>query len=138
MAWMLSPDSGVSRTTVVSLTSDTSSVDWPTPTVSTMITSLPKASRAVIAWGVASERPPAWLRSARLRRKTPGSSHDPCMRSRSPSNAPPVKGLVGSTATMPTVLPLFRSRMVRRSARVLFPEPGGPVIPMRRALPERG
>ena len=123
---------------MVSLTSETSSVDWPTPTVSTMITSLPKASRAVIAWGVASDSPPVWLRSARLRRKTCGSSQDPCMRSRSPSNAPPVKGLVGSTAMMPTVRPLFLNCLVRRSVRVLLPEPGGPVIPMRRAFPERG
>src|SRR5256885_563521 len=40
-----------------------------------------------------------------LRMNTPGSSACACMRIRSPSTAPPVKGLDGSTATTPTVAP---------------------------------
>ncbi|EKD69012.1 MAG: hypothetical protein ACD_47C00317G0002 [uncultured bacterium] len=49
----------------------------------------------------------------------------------SPKMAPPVNGLDGSNATMPTVRPpcepnIFRAR---RSTIELFPEPGGPVIP---------
>src|ERR1700724_2765282 len=57
---------------------------------------------------------------------------------RSPSSAPPVKGLVGSTARMPTVSPRCRQRRARRSTRVLLPAPGGPVTPTTRARPVRG
>ena len=52
-----------------------------------------------------------------------------CIRRRSPSTAPPVNGLVGSTAITPTVKPCFRSSAVSRSTSVLLPAPGGPVTP---------
>ena len=48
---------------------------------------------------------------------------------RSPRTAPPVNGLVGSTATTLTVAPVFRITAVSRSTSVLFPAPGGPVMP---------
>src|SRR6266545_2994156 len=57
---------------------------------------------------------------------------------RSPSSAPPVKGLVGSTATTATRSPACRYVVTRRSTRVDFPAPGGPVIPTRRARPRSG
>ena len=47
-------------------------------------------------------RPPRWPRLAIERMKTSASSTWPCMRTRSPRIAPPVNGLVGSTASTPT------------------------------------
>ena len=44
-----------------------------------------------------------------LRMNTPASPACACMRTRSPRIAPPVNGLVGSTATTPTVRPAARS-----------------------------
>src|SRR5438034_6729384 len=60
------------------------------------------------------------------------------MRMRSPSTAPPLKGLVGSTATTPTRWPAARSRAVMRSVSVDFPAPGGPVTPITCARPVCG
>src|SRR5690242_450115 len=54
---------------------------------------------------------------------------------RSPSRAPPVKGLVGSTATTATRWPLWRYAVISRSTSVDLPAPGGPVMPIRRARP---
>jgi len=59
------------------------------------------------------------------------------MRTRSPSNAPPVNGDVGSTAITPTVRPASRKRFTRSAVIVLLPAPGGPVRPMRLARPVR-
>ena len=78
---------------------------------------------------VARARPPSEPRVAIERMKTPGSSACACMRMRSPSTAPPVNGLEGSTATIPTVAPLARRCAVSRSTTVDFPAPGGPVMP---------
>src|SRR5262249_52224134 len=87
-----------------------------------------------------------------LRMNTPASCACACMRSRSPSTAPPLNGLVGSTAITPTVgnesrpdeaslcepcgRPV-RNAVTSRSTSVLFPAPGGPVTPTRYALPVR-
>jgi len=57
------------------------------------------------------------------------------MRILSPNKAPPVNGLVGSMAMIPTVFPCPRKILVILSVTVLFPEPGGPVIPITRAFP---
>src|SRR5712692_8902681 len=57
---------------------------------------------------------------------------------RSPRTAPPVNGLLGSTATTPTVLPCCRITCRSRSTRELLPLPGGPVIPTRCARPVWG
>ena len=67
--------------------------------------SLPAASRTSAASAVARARPPRLPRVAMLRMNTPASATCDCMRTRSPRIAPPVNGLVGSTATTPTVLP---------------------------------
>jgi hypothetical protein len=70
--------------------------------------------------------------------KTPGSRATDSMRIRSPRSAPPVNGEVGSTATMPTRFPSARRARVRAVVIVLFPAPGGPVSPTRRARPTSG
>src|SRR5262249_42965584 len=57
---------------------------------------------------------------------------------RSPSSAPPVNGLDGSTARMPTVFCCARKRRASSLTSVLLPAPGGPVTPMRHARPTRG
>src|ERR1051326_1640372 len=59
------------------------------------------------------------------------------MRMRSPSSAPPVSGLVGSTARMPTVHFCARNLFAISLTSVLFPAPGGPVTPVRHARPTR-
>src|ERR1039458_3757037 len=59
------------------------------------------------------------------------------MRMRSPSSAPPVYGLEGSTARTPTALPCPRKLRTRQSTKVLLPAPGGPVMPMRNAPDEK-
>ena len=69
-------------------------------------------------------RPPKWPRVARERMNTPSSVAWRCMRMRSPRMAPPEKGLVGSTATTPTVRPRARKRSTRTSVRVDLPTPG--------------
>ena len=66
---------------------------------------------------------------------TPESRLCRCIRIRSARIAPPVNGLVGSTATTPTVFPRRRNSSVIPSVSVLFPDPGGPVTPMTYALP---
>ena len=60
------------------------------------------------------------------------------IRTRSPSSAPPLNGLVGSTAMMPTVSPLFRYSPARPLTKVDLPVPGDPVMPRMWAEPARG
>src|SRR5688572_10135017 len=67
--------------------------------------------------------------------KIPGSVERVCMRMRSPRMAPPVNGLLGSTAMTPTEGFSLRYAAARRSTRELFPEPGLPVIPITLACP---
>ena len=74
---------------------------WPVPTVSRKTTSLPDASRRSSAWSVASASPPAWPRVPIERMKTPGSRKCSASRIRSPSSAPWVNGLDGSTEMTP-------------------------------------
>ncbi|HMI30471.1 MAG TPA: methylmalonyl Co-A mutase-associated GTPase MeaB [Candidatus Limnocylindrales bacterium] len=92
---------------------------------------LAAAIRSALALRPAS--PPRLPRVAMLRMKTPGSVESSLMRTRSPRIAPPVKGLVGSTATTPTRRPKRRSRSAYSATSVLFPAPGGPVMPTRGA-----
>ncbi|CAM3610059.1 hypothetical protein STAL104432_26180 [Streptomyces albus] len=63
-AWMPSPIPGASSTTLVSACAAMSTSDWPTPTVSTRITSQPAASSTRTACGAAHARPPRWPRVA--------------------------------------------------------------------------
>src|SRR2546427_7384555 len=57
---------------------------------------------------------------------------------RSPRTAPPVKGLLGSTAITPTVCCRSRITLTSASASVLLPVPGAPVNPTRYAFPVWG
>ena len=60
------------------------------------------------ACGVAHDRPPRWPREAMERMKTSPSVAWSCIRTRSPSSAPPVNGEDESTARTPTRLPRSR------------------------------
>jgi len=51
---------------------------------------------------------------------------------------PPVTGLLGSTAITATFNPSRINNMPKASRKVLFPAPGVPVTPSRRALPQNG
>src|SRR6266403_1323890 len=137
IAWMSSPRPGTTTTTVVWASRQTSTSSCPTPTVSIRITSFPMASSTRAQSEVARERPPSWPRVASERMNTPGSRAWSCMRMRSPRIAPPVNGLVGSTARTPTVFPWERRWATSRSTSVLFPAPGLPVIPTICARPVR-
>ena len=97
------------------------------------ITSHPAASSTRIAWGVVHDNPPRCPREAIERMYTSGSSACSCMRTRSPSSAPPENGEDGSTARIPTRLPRARYA-VTRLVEVDLPTPGEPVSPMMWAL----
>ena len=126
---------GTASTTTVWASSAISISSCPTPTVSTSTTSLPMASSTATRSAVERDRPPRWPRVPSERMKTPSSVAWSCMRMRSPRMAPPVKGLVGSTAMTPTVRPARRWAAMSRSVRVDFPAPGAPVRPTTQALP---
>jgi hypothetical protein len=61
---------------------------------------------------------------------TPSSVAWSCMRMRSPRIAPPLKGLLGSIARMPTSSPAPRMSPMSLSVSVDLPEPGAPVTPI--------
>ena len=107
-AWIESPIPGATMTSVVSASEAISSSAWPTPTVSIRTTPNPAASRMRSAWGVAQASPPSWPRLAIDRMNTPSSVAWSCIRTRSPSSAPPLNGDVGSTASTPTRWPAAR------------------------------
>ena len=88
-----------------------------------MMTSFPIASRTCTASPMQRASPPRTPRVARLRMKTPESSTCRCIRMRSPRIAPPVNGLVGSTARTPTVWPAPRKAAISASVNVLLPAP---------------
>ena len=100
--------------------------------------SLPAASSSNAACSAASESPPRWPRVPIERMKTPGSRKWSESLIRSPSSAPCVNGLEGSTEMTPTVV--SRSRTWRTSALISddLPTPGGPVTPTTNAEPVSG
>ena len=75
---------------------------WPTPTVSIKICCFPAASSSSATSARARASPPKNPRVAIERMNMPASPAWPCMRMRSPRIAPPVYGLLGSTAMTPT------------------------------------
>ena len=129
-AWTSSPMPGTNISTVTSARRATSTSSWPTPTVSISTTSQPAASRIVTTSCAVGASPPSWPRVAMLRMKTPSSPARVCIRILSPRIAPPENGLVGSTAIMPTRELPRRYSAASLSTSVLFPAPGGPVIPI--------
>src|SRR3954467_8277647 len=137
-AWMPSPMPGASSTRVVSAIPAISTSDCPTPTVSTRTTSKPAASSTRNACGVDQARPPRCPREAIERMNTPESVAWSCMRTRSPSSAPPENGDLGSTARTPTRRPCVRNARTRAAVDVDLPTPGLPVSPTTRAPPAYG
>src|SRR5882757_6602218 len=137
-AWIPSPIPGASRTIVVSASETTSISDCPTPTVSTNTTSQPAASSTLSACGVAQDSPPRWPRVAIDRMNTPLSVACSCIRTRSPSKAPPENGEDGSTARTPTRLPCLRRALTSADVDVDLPTPGDPVSPTTWARPVCG
>src|SRR2546428_254715 len=135
---MPSPDSGTSTRPVVSALRAMSSSVCPTPTVSNSTRSKPNASSRSATSSVVVASPPCAPRVAIERMNTPGSRLPDSIRIRSPSSAPPVNGLVGSTATTPTERRWARNRWIRASVSVLLPAPGGPVMPPRRRNEQPG
>ena len=123
---------GTTSTTVVSAADAISTSAWPTPTVSTRMTSSPAAVRTLIACGAAAASPPSCPRLPIDLMNTPSSVACSCIRTRSPSSAPPVNGEDGSTASTATRFP--RARNARTSALVTvdLPAPGAPVRPITR------
>ena len=110
----------------------------PTPTVSMKINGKPAASSTATAAVVDRDRPPSRPRVASERMNTPSSVACRCMRTRSPSKAPPENGLEGSTATTPTRSPAARARATSASTSVDLPTPGDPVTPTTNAPPVLG
>ena len=102
---------GASTSTTVSAAPATSTSDWPTPTVSTRTTSKPAAVEHAQRLRDATARPPRCPRVAIDRMKTPGSVACSCIRTRSPSSAPPENGDDGSTASTATRVPAARSAL---------------------------
>jgi len=126
---MASPQPGLTTTTVVSVAPATSISTCPTPTVSTSTIPRPAAASTRIASGVARARPPRWPRVAIERMKTPSSRVCSCIRTRSPSRAPPLNGDDGSTASTPIGSPPRRCSEISPSVKVDLPAPGAPVMP---------
>jgi len=129
---------GASSTSVVSAVEATSTSAWPTPTVSTSTTSQPAASSTRTACGVAQASPPRWPRLAIDRMNTFGSVAWSCIRTRSPSSAPPENGEDGSTASTPTRRSCARRTRTSADVEVDLPTPGEPVSPITRARPATG
>ena len=137
-ACTLSPQPGLTTTTVVSALPAISTSTCPTPTVSTRIHRRPTASSRRTASGVANDRPPRWPRVAMERMNTPGSVAWSCIRTRSPRIAPPVKGDDGSIASTATSICCLRMRPMTALVSVLLPAPGAPVRPTVYAPPACG
>src|SRR4051794_18174197 len=92
---------------------------------------LPVASRRRVTFRVAAATAPTDPRLARLRTKTWGrSAIARSIRTRSPSTAPPLIGLEGSTAITAARAPCSEYASMSRATSVLLPAPGGPVTPI--------
>src|SRR4051812_26051378 len=95
------------------------------------MSNLPVASRTRVTLRVAAATAPTDPRLARLRTKTSGrAAIERSILTRSPSTAPPLIGLDGSTAITATRAPSSENASIRRPTSVLLPAPGGPVTPM--------
>ena len=128
-AWIESPEPGISTSTTVSAIPMTSTSLCPAPTVSRKTSSFPAASRMSSACRVVSASPPRCPRVPIERMKTSGSRKWSERRIRSPSRAPWVNGLEGSTEITPIVVPASRTWRTSAEIRVDLPTPGGPVMP---------
>jgi len=111
---------------------------WPTPTVSTRITSKPAASQTSMASRVLSATPPSEPRDGDGRMKASGLTDRCSIRVLSPRMEPPVMVLDGSIASTATRCPRRISSSPRASMNVDFPAPGEPLIPSRIESPVCG
>ena len=112
--------------------------DWPTPTVSTIITSKPAASHTSMDSRVLRATPPKLPPEGEGRIKALGLIASCSIRVLSPRMEPPLRVLLGSMAKTATLCPLSASMLPKLSMKVLFPAPGTPVMPRRTALPVCG
>ena len=108
----------------------TSNSDCPTPTVSIITRSIPKASYNRVMSRTALDIPPLYPLEARLLIKILGCSETSVILTLSPKKAPPLKGEVGSTEIMPIDFPSSNIFFEIAFVKVLFPTPGEPVIPI--------
>ena len=125
-AWTESPDPGISTSSTVSAIPITSTSLCPAPTVSSSTTSLPAASSSNAACSAASESPPRWPRVPIERMNTPGSRKWSESLIRSPSSAPCVNGLDGSTEMTPTVVSRLPHVADERADQRRLADPGRP------------
>ena len=121
-----SPEPGISTSRTVSATPITSTSLCPAPTVSRKITSFPAASSTSIACSVDSASPPRCPRVPIDRMKTPGSRKWSASRIRSPSSAPCVNGLDGSTEITPTESSCCADVADERADQRRLSDPGRP------------
>ena len=106
--------------------------DWPTPTVSTMMLRYPAASHSSMVSRVRWATPPNEPREGDGRMKASSLAASVAMRVLSPRMLPPVRSLLGSTASTATLCPYSAmTKFPSASMRVLLPAPGTPVMPTR-------
>ena len=133
-----SPAPGSISTRKKSTMPATATSDWPTPTVSTRMTSKPAASQSAMVSRVARVTPPKVPAEGEGRTNAAGSTDRRCMRVLSPRIEPPLRVLEGSTASTATRRPSSVRTVPKASMKVLLPTPGTPVMPIRWARPVRG
>ena len=124
-AWIESPEPGISASTTVSAIESTPTSLWPVPTVSRKTTSLPRGveheQRLQRRLGEAAEVP---ARAHRADEDVRGRGSGRTSRMRSPSSAPCVNGLDGSTEITPTVCSAARTCRISAETRLDLPTPG--------------
>ena len=129
-----SPPAGASSSRNRSVMSATITSDWPTPTVSTRITSKPAASHNAIASRVRRATPPSAALDGLGRINAFGCLDNRSIRVLSPRIDPPDRFDDGSTARTATFRPCSTSIIPKLSVNVDFPTPGVPDKPIRKAL----
>ena len=133
-----SPALGSIKTKKKSTMAATSYSLWPTPTVSTRITSKPAASHSNMVSRVFCATPPKAPSDGLGRIYAFCSRLNNSMRVLSPRILPPLNGELGSTANTATFLPWLIRCKPNASINVDLPTPGIPVIPIRILLPVLG
>ena len=111
---------------------------WPTPTVSTRITSKPAASQTRMVSRLLRATPPRVPPEGEGRMKARRSRDSNSIRVLSPRMLPRVTVLLGSTASTATLWPCAHRCRPSASIKVLLPPPGTPVMPTRIELPVWG
>jgi len=105
MPWSSSPAPAIMRTRKKSTMEATLVSDWPTPTVSTRMTSNPAASQTSMISRVLAATPPKVSPAGEGRIKAFSWAESFCIRVLSPRMEPPERRLEGSTASTATLWP---------------------------------